>query len=182
VKTEELNAKERARIFDQVMESRIGDLKKFLDDLKFGDLSEGTALEKRAALLTQIAKVSADADQGVEGAASQLAQLERQLVSFSRETFGTAGPEYAADRARAQADAERIIAEETARAREAEERARGTLTAATTQNALTSETNDILLEMNQNLERMAYSVGGNDLLTDFGALTQRDRYTKMSGS
>lgn len=173
LKTEELNAKQRAEVLTQVTQQRIGDLKAFLDDLKFGDLAEGTAADKRNALLTQVADVRQKAIDGVEGAASQLAQLERQLVSMSREMFGTAGPEYANDRAAAQADAERIIAEETARAREAQERATAYLNAATTQNQLTNETNDLLVQANNYLAAIAAggtggSAGGGNVERGFG--------------
>jgi hypothetical protein len=181
VKVEELNAKQRADVLDQVLKSRIGDLQQFLDDLKFGDLFEGSALEKRNALLTQIAKVRDQADQGIDGAAAQLADLERQLVGFSRDTFGTAGPEFAADRAAARADAERIIAEETARAREAQERATATLNAATTQNQLTNETNDLLAQANSYLATLAAGgpVAGVGIRGG-GGISARDRATDLA--
>jgi uncharacterized protein (TIGR02594 family) len=155
VKTEELNDKERQKVFDEALTSRIGDLKNLLDSIKFGDLFEGTAADQRQAILQQIATTRTQADQGVDGAASTLAGLERQLIDLSRTAFGTAGPEFAADRQQAQADAQRIIDEETARAHDAQEQAIAALNAATTQNDLTNETNNLLAHTNQLLGLIA---------------------------
>lgn len=163
VKTEELNAKERAKLLDDILKQRVGDLQNFLDEMKFGNLFEGTAAEQRTALLAEVARVRTQADAGEEGAASKLADLERQLLELSRTAYGTAGPEYAADRAAAQADAERIIAEETARAKEAQDRAIATLNAATTQNDLTQTTNDILTDILTTIQNGATTGTGSPL-------------------
>lgn len=160
VATEKLNAEDRVKVFDQIVKSRVTDLQNFLDDLRYGDLFEGSAVDRREALRAKIANVRTDADNGVEGAASQLASLERQLIDLSRSTFGTAGPEFAQDRSQAEADAQRIIAEETARAREAQERAIAQLTAATTQNQLTNETNSLIARGNGLLAALVGAAGG----------------------
>lgn len=179
VKTEELNAKERVKIFDQVLQSRIGDLQSFLNDMRFGDLFEGTAADRRNALLFQIGTVRNQADAGEEGAASKLADLERQLIDLSRSAFGTAGPEFATDRAQAEADAQRIIDAETARAREAQEQAIATLNAATTQNDLTNETNGLLAGTNSRLDRILSRLGDGATGTGTG-LSALDRVTLLN--
>lgn len=160
LKVEKINAEERAALLKEVLESRIGDLQNFLKDMKFGSLFEGTPMEQRQALLGEIATTRTRADAGEEGAASELAALERQLLELSRNTFGTAGPEYAADRAAAQADAERIIAEETQRVQEAQERAIAQLSAANQSVALQNETNNLLAQSNYYLSVMAGTPSG----------------------
>jgi uncharacterized protein (TIGR02594 family) len=181
VKTEELNAKERVKVFDDVLQSRIGDLKGLLDSMKFGDLAEGTLADQRKALLAQISTVRAQADQGVDGAASQLAGLESSLLGKSRAGFGTAGPEYAADRAAAEADAQRIIAEETARAREAQQQAIDSLNAATTQNNLTNETNGLIAVSNNYLGTIAGALTAGAAVGGGGSQAGgADRYTRLT--
>lgn len=183
VKTEELNDKERQKVFDDALTSRIGDLKNLLDSINFGDLFEGTAADQRQALLQKIANTRTQADQGVEGAASTLAGLERQLIDLSRTAFGTAGPEFAADRAQAQADAQRIIDEETARAHEAQEQAIAALNAATTQNDLTNETNGLLARGNQLLGIIAANSGGgrgSGGITNLSSLLDRQTFVGVA--
>lgn len=163
VKLEKLNAEERAKIFEQALESRIGGLKAFLNDLNFGDLFEGTAADRRSRLLGEVGKERAGAERGDEGAADRLADLSRQLIETSREAYGTAGPEFSSDLTQARADAERIIALETQRAKEAQERAIGQLNAATEQVRLHNETNNILTRIASRLEdsRFESSITGD---------------------
>ncbi len=146
-KIEERNAEDRAKLVEQILSSRIGSLQTLLDDLKFGDLFEGTAAERRDKLLTEIAAAKSDAEKGVDGAADKLADLTRQLVETSRDAYGTAGGEYAADRSNAISTAEKIIAAENERIRAAQQATVDTSKAMQTQNQLTNETNDILSEM-----------------------------------
>lgn len=146
-KIEERNAEDRAKLVEQILSSRIGSLQTLLDDLKFGDLFEGTAAERRDKLLTEIAAAKSDAEKGVDGAADKLADLTRQLVETSRDAYGTAGGEYAADRSNATSTAEKIIAAENERIRAAQQATVDTSKAMQTQNQLTNETNDILAEM-----------------------------------
>lgn len=160
VKMEELNAKERADTFNRVMQDRIGDLQNLLKDMDFGSLFEGTLSDQRLAIIGQIATERTAAERGDEGSASRLADLERRLLEVSREAYGTAGPELAADRASAKADAERIIALETQRAREAQERATAHLNAATTTAHLMDEANAIAARQLVRLEEIALFLSG----------------------
>lgn len=157
VKTEEINAKERADLFKQVMEERTGALRQLLDDMNFGNLAEGTLMDQRTRLIGQATTQREAAERGDEGAATRLADIQRQLVELSREAFGTAGPEYAGDRAAAIEAAERVIALEEQRAREAQDRATAHLTAAQTQVTLQNETNNLLTRI---LERTPGTGGG----------------------
>ena len=104
-----------------MLTERVGSLKDLLADLTGGNLFEGSAAEKRQALLGQIAEAEGKANAGEEGAAKRLADLNRQLVELSRDAFGTAGAEYGADRAAAVASAERAIAAENERVRLAQD-------------------------------------------------------------
>lgn len=155
VKLEKITADARADVFQQVLESRIGSLKSFMDDLNFGALFEGTFTDQRNALVEQIAKANASVAAGDSGAGDRLAELERQLLELSRSTLGTAGPEYASDLAQARASAEAAIELETQRAREAQEQAIAALNAAVTQTQLQNETNDLLVQANNHLARIA---------------------------
>lgn len=121
VEIEKKNAEDRAALIDQILSSRIGSLQDLLDDLKFGDLYEGSVTDQRTALLAEIAKARAAAEAGEDGAADTLATLSRQLIELSREAYGTAGSEYLTDRDSAIADAQAVIKAETDRVTAAQE-------------------------------------------------------------
>jgi hypothetical protein len=146
-KIEARNAEDRAKMVEQILSTRVGSLQQLLDDMKFGDLFEGSAADRRSKLLTEIAAAKADAEKGVDGAADKLADLTRKLVETSRDAYGTAGGEYASDRSNAISTAEKIIAAENERIRAAQQASVDTSKAMQTQNQLTNETNDILSEM-----------------------------------
>lgn len=158
-KIEARNAEDRAKLVEQILSSRVGSLQTLLQDMKFGDLFEGTAAERRDKLIAEMATAKGDAEKGVDGAADRLADIARKLVETSREAYGTAGPEYGTDRGNAISTAEAIIAAENERIRVAQQATVDTSKAMQTQNQLTNETNDILAEM---LARMRNSgvVGG----------------------
>ncbi len=161
------NAEDRAKLVEDILSSRVGSLQDLLKDLKFGDLFEGSATDRRDRLLTEIATVRTDAEKGVDGAADKLADLTRQLVETSREAFGTAGGEFASDRAGAISTAEAIIAAENERVRAAQQATIDTSKALQTQNQLTNETNDILAEM-RSLMRTGSDLGAvNTVLSKF---------------
>lgn len=151
LKIEELNAKERAKLLEDTLASRVGSLKSLLDDLNFGDLFEGTVLDRMAKLRTELDKATADAAAGVEGAADKQAQLSRDLVGLSRESYGTAGGEFAADLAAARSGAERTIQLES-------ERLKAAADAALQTNTHLNENN------NQNAELIAGQTRTNTLL------------------
>lgn len=162
VKLEELNAKERAKIFDDALSSRVGQLRDLLDDLNFGDLFEGSIVDRREKLLTQIAREEGAARAGTEGAADRVAELRRELLELTRSGFGTAGAEFAADRAGTVSAAEEIIRIENDRIKAAQDTALGTNQRLDTNNQLTNETNDLLAEQNALLRQLgvAGSAGG----------------------
>ncbi|ARR54778.1 hypothetical protein HY78_15710 [Rhizorhabdus wittichii DC-6] len=147
VKLEEVNAKERADTFDRVLNSRIEPLKALLNDMNFGDLSEGSAVDRRNALLAQIAKAKTSAEDGVDGAAGTYADLRRQLLELDRQYFGTAGAEYTGDRAATQSELQAIIKLETDRAHEAQRAAADALQAAKDTANGVDESNDLLARL-----------------------------------
>lgn len=138
---EKINAEQREELIEATLKSRIGSLQDFLDSVKYGDLFEGSASERRAALLDQIASVTKDAEAGKDGAADQLQQLFAQLLNTSKEAYGTAGVEYSSDRATALSEIARIIQMETDRVNEA-------AGASTSQAAATAQSNTLLDEAN----------------------------------
>ncbi|MBX9728762.1 MAG: hypothetical protein K2X31_07645, partial [Sphingopyxis sp.] len=158
VKIEERNAEDRKKLIDQILGDRIGPLQQLLDDLRFGDLFEGSAADRRSALLGQVAKARTDAEAGVDGAAQKLADLSRQLVETSREAFGTAGSEFASDRAQAISAAEKVIALENERIRQAQETANATRVAA-------ERTAELMDENNELLARIAAGIEGGGVVT-----------------
>jgi hypothetical protein len=154
VKIEEINAKERLKLTEDILASRIGSLRELLNDLSFGDLFEGSLSDRRSKLLEEIAKVRPDADAGVEGAADKLADLSRNLIELSREAFGTAGGEFAADRQLAISSAERVIELENERLRIAQDATRET-------NTQLNEANDHLSEHSTLLRQIAGALSGS---------------------
>jgi hypothetical protein len=175
VKLEELNAKERSKMFEDILGSRIGSLRDLLEDLDFGDLFEGSLVEQRDKLLVEISKVRADAAAGVDGAADKLADLNRRLIDLSRDAFGTAGGEFAADRSAARSAAEEIIRIENERVKAAQDAAIGTNQKLDTANNLANETNDLLAETNAILRSLAAIGvgGGNGAVARFALNTAR---------
>lgn len=139
IKIEEINAKERLKIEQQLLDSRVGALKELLSDINVGDLFEGSLADRRDRLIAELDKARTDAEAGVDGAADRQAQLSRDLLAVSREAFGTAGGEFAADLDRARTGAERVIELENERLRVAQEMARET-------NTQLNEANDHLAE------------------------------------
>ncbi|WP_018250575.1 hypothetical protein [Sphingomonas melonis] len=136
---EKLNAEQRADLLDQTLKGRIGSLKELLSNLTYGDLFEGSPVDRRAAIRREMEEAKADAEAGVAGAADRYAALARQLIETSKEAFGTAGPEYAADRAEARAEIERIIQLETQRVNAAAGVDQATADAVVAGNALTQQ-------------------------------------------
>lgn len=167
-KIEARNAEDRAKLVEKILAERVGSLQDLLEDFKFGDLFEGSATERRDKLLAEIALAKADADKGVDGAADRVADLTRRLVETSRDAFGTAGPEYGADRANAISTAEAIIAAENERIRAAQQATIDTSKALATNNQLTNETNDILAEMRAMMRANAAGEGSAFLQSMFG--------------
>jgi uncharacterized protein YcbK (DUF882 family) len=146
VELEKRTAADRLKLFEETVTSRVGALSDLLSDLDFGDLFEGDAAQQRTKLLAEIAKAEEAAKAGTEGAAGQVAELRRRLLEVSRDGFGTAGPEYAADRASTRSAAEEIIRLENERLKAAQEAALGTKAAVEEGNKLANETNDKLAE------------------------------------
>lgn len=97
VKIEALNAKERMKLAEDLLEQQVGSLQRLVDEMTHGSMFEGSALDKREALLTAIASAKADLDNGVEGAADVLAGLFQELNAVSKDAYGTTG-NFASDR------------------------------------------------------------------------------------
>lgn len=177
LEVERINAEERADLLDQTLKSRVGELQNFLDNVRYGDLFEGTAAERRTAILSEIEEAQQDAEAGVDGAADRLAALYRQLTETSREAFGTAGPEYASDRQAAMEGVERVIQIERDRVAAAAAQTKAQTDAILTGNQLTDESNDLLSVIGTRLQALLEAVerggglggGGGDTL-----LTQRE--------
>lgn len=146
-RVEKLNAEERVKLIDDTLKSRVASLKDFLTNVKYGDLYEGSASDRRNAILADIKTAQADAEAGVAGAADTLAQLYRTLTETSKDAFGTAGPEFAADRSTAISGVERVIGIEQERVRAAAAAQAEQTGAIREGNALTSEANSYLAEI-----------------------------------
>lgn len=176
-KIEETSARDRLKLVEDTLKSSIGSLRTLLDDLNFGDLFEGSATDKRQQLLVRIAKAEGDAKGGVEGAADQVATLRRELVASSRDAFGTAGPEYAADRESTRTAAETIIAQENVRVKAAQDAQLATNAKLDEGNALTNETNDMLAQQTAILRSIAAgarSGGGGSAVANFSTMRQTE--------
>lgn len=160
VTVERINAEQRTKLVDDLLKQRLGALQDLQKSILYGDLYEGDAATRRSALIADITKVTADAEAGVEGATDQLADLYRQLLGTSKEAYGTAGPEYAADRDLVTSGLDHIIQVERDRIQQASAYQEATLAAANTNNALTNETNSLLAEVNGQLATLIGLSGG----------------------
>jgi DNA polymerase III delta prime subunit len=154
VKLEERNAKDRQDALERVLADRVGSLQTLLRDLTSGDLAEGTLADRRTRLLADIATAEADAAAGRDGAAQQVAELRRRLIEVSREAFGTAGGEFAADLSSSRASAQRIIDAENRRVREQADLARAANDKLDRANGLANEGNELLIEISGQLGQM----------------------------
>lgn len=97
VKLEELNAKDRLKLTDKLLGEQVGSLQRLIADMTSGSMFEGSAIDRRTALLGEIATTKTKADAGEEGAADKLAGLLEQLNTVSKEAYGTTGG-FASDR------------------------------------------------------------------------------------
>ncbi|MDQ1229270.1 hypothetical protein [Sphingomonas sp. SORGH_AS_0879] len=138
LQVEKLNAEERSKLLEDTLKSRVGSLKDLLESLTSGDLFEGSAVDRRDALLKDIAAARADAEAGKDGAADRVAQLYRQLLATTKDSFGS-GAELAADRNAADEAARSLIAVETNRVNSAAGVQAAQTAAIQTGNALTGQ-------------------------------------------
>lgn len=159
---EKLNAEERADLITSTLKSRIGSLQDVLDSLTTGDLSAGSAVDKRTALKKQIDAAQADAEAGKDGAADTLAQLFTQLLSTDKDQFGTAGTEYASDRAAAEAGINRVIQIENDRINAAAGVTSTQTDAINAGNALADEGNDLLSGIKSGIDTLVGYVVSDD--------------------
>ncbi|MCC7097266.1 MAG: hypothetical protein IT472_08815 [Thermomonas sp.] len=98
VAIEKYNAEQRQALTEKLLDAQVGSLKRLVDEMTSGSLFEGSALDRRTALLAQIDSARGDLAAGKEGAGDRLASLFEQLNSLSKEIYGTTGG-FAADRA-----------------------------------------------------------------------------------
>lgn len=174
LQVEKINAEQRADLLADTLQARVGSLKDLLANLTYGDLFEGSAEDRRKSILQEIADAQTDAESGVEGAAARVGELYRQLVTTSKEAFGTAGPEYTADRDASRAGIERVIQLETDRVNAAAAGQAATTAAVQQGNALIDEGNDMLAQAVQLLGTIAVQGGGSGagLMPDLRLVTR----------
>jgi hypothetical protein len=101
VEIEKRNAEDRAAIIADEIKSRVGGLQQFREELATGSLFEGTGVELRNTISGKLGAAQAAVAAGKAGAGDDLSNLLSKFVSSSRDAFGTAGTEYAADRQKA---------------------------------------------------------------------------------
>ncbi|MGE4321765.1 MAG: hypothetical protein AB7E60_01895 [Sphingobium sp.] len=151
---EKRNAEDRAKLVNDILATRIGSLQDMLDDFRFGDLFEGSLVDQREALLVEIAKARSAAEAGDDGAADTLANLSRRLIDLSRDAYGTAGAEYAADRDNAISAAEAVIKIENDRVKAAQDAVAAQNAKLDTANQLANEQADALVRIDQGIQTL----------------------------
>lgn len=114
VKLEKTNGEQRAALFKEVLQQQTGSLQAVLDNLKFGDLADGSAVDRRNRLEAEVVRLQGESAAGVAGANDKLAKALEDFANASRDAFGTAGGGFAGDRSRVQSIAETVIARTTA--------------------------------------------------------------------
>lgn len=154
VKVEEETAKQRKALNDQLLEERTGSLKALLDDFRLGDRSGGSLADRRAALLGEIKGLEGSAA-GDANTASKIAELLSQFDAVSLEANGTAGGQFASDRAEASDIAKRIIAQATAEIEAAAAAARANAGTTTATDKLISAGNATLGSIASGIDELA---------------------------
>lgn len=177
---EKRNAEERTQLLDDALRSRVGSLQQLLDDMRYGDLFEGDAADRRSQILAEIEEAKADADAGAEGAAERLSELYRLLMDTTRENYGTAGTEYAGDRASAAEGAAAVIKTETDRINAAAAAQRATADALAAGNRLTDETNDLMARANATLTSIDAQLARGGIPTTGAAVPATVRQTSLT--
>ncbi|RIK92495.1 MAG: hypothetical protein DCC73_11985 [Proteobacteria bacterium] len=170
VEIERLNAKEREKFIAATLEQTTGSVKRLLDDLKLGGRAEGSAVERRAALLAERDQLAAKAQAGDTSALDRLAEISAQLLDASEEAFGSTQA-YADDRAATMSLLQSLLTETEARIKAAQDEAKASVAAAT---------NPQLSEANQSLDDIANGVG--QLLAEFVRLRQAMTGTTAQGT
>lgn len=171
VAIEKYNAEQRAALTEKLLDAQVGSLKRLVDEMTSGSLFEGSALDRRTALLAQIEAARGDLTAGKEGAGDRLAELFEQLNSLSKEIYGTTGG-FASDRAS-------ILDQATAAISKANERIAAASAASdpalATTNAALDENNDQNAQMIVQLGQLSEQIGtlvnlnmgmGNRLMQD----------------
>lgn len=116
---ERLNAKEREKYLKDQLEAATGGIKNLLDDLRFGSGAEGSAIDRRAALIEERDRLLEAARGGDQDAINRVAQISADLLNVSAEAFGSTG-RFAEDRANTVSLLEQLVNETEARIREAQ--------------------------------------------------------------
>lgn len=161
VKLEERNAKDRLKLTEKLLDQQVGSLQALLDEMASGALFEGSAVDRRSALLGQISTAKAAADAGEEGAADKLAKLLEDLNAVSKDAFGTTGG-FASDRSTIQDVARDTIAKANQRIADAQKASDPALV----------ETNATLDEISgQNAQIIAILQSAQAQLGAFGSVT-----------
>lgn len=175
VKVEQLNAKDRLALNQKLLRDQVGSLQDLVDEITSGSLFEGSAVDKRTALLDQIAAVRGDANAGVDGAADKLAKLLEQLNTVSKDAFGTTGA-FAADQQSILDSAREAIANANKRVADAQ---KGSDPALAETNAQLNESNDQLAKISSQIgDSVAYlkSIAANNDTLDLSGLRLRAAY------
>lgn len=159
VEVEELNARERAKLTEAMLEKQVGSLQDLIEQMTSGNLFEGSAVDRREALLGDIAAARVAAQAGEEGAADRLAELLRQLNEVSSEVYGSTGG-FASDRDTILDTARDVIAAANQRL----EGAKGSDPAIAQTNAALDENND------QNAVIIGRLDDLNRIMRDFAAM------------
>ncbi|RIV82948.1 hypothetical protein D2V17_14190 [Aurantiacibacter xanthus] len=175
VALEKRNAADRLALTDQLLAGQVGSLQDLITRMTSGDLFEGSAVDRRDALLGEIDLAKAAAQAGQDGAADRLAELLEQLNRVSEEVYGTTGG-FANDNAFILDSARDVIAAANQRISDAQKSSDPALA---TTNAALDENNDqnarMLAEqkaMNAWLEQIARNGGSGD---DYAALARLAR-------
>ena len=170
VAVEKATAEQRAALVSDTLKQSVGSLQDFLDNLKYGDLAEGSASDQRTAILAKIASLQSKAQEGDQNSIDQISSLFPQLVSSSRDAFGTASAQYAADRELALTGAQKIIQMENDRITAASNAQQATTDAVNKVADNTNEANDLLAQQNALLRNIYAALGSEpNAANDYGS-------------
>lgn len=171
---EKMTGEKRAELLEETLRDRVGSLRDLLKNIQYGDLFEGAASERRDLLMGEIAAAKTDADAGIEGANDRVAELYRQLITTSRDAFGTAGPEYSNDRDAAIEGVQRVIRIEEDRVNAAAAQMKAQTDAIVEGTALAGDQLAVLQSINNRLAAMGSSsaVGAGSFGPDYALVSR----------
>lgn len=166
VEIEKINGEERAKAVKDTLARSTQGIAALLDELRFGGRAEGSAVERRTALLGQRDAQAALARGGDQAALEKVASLSQQLLDLDREVFGT-GAGAATSRGETVSLLEELVKSTERRIAEASVPKDQTAAKLDTTNSQLDEANDQLSEIASGIRQLVAGSGVDAPIASF---------------